>query len=188
MLNLLQKRRSIRQFKTDKISPEEIEILKEALLRSPSSRGLNPWHFVFIDDPQILTRLSTAKAHGAEFLANAPLAVAICADPKRCDVWIEDCAIAAIILQLTAESIGLGSCWAQMRLRSDSQGESAEANVREILNLPARWSVDSIIAIGHPRQSLAGHPRESLPFDKIHHNRIEQGLLSRLSSLLLPGL
>ena len=173
VLNLLQQRRSIRQFKAEKITPEQIEQLTEALLRSPSSRGLNPWHFVVVDDPQLLARLSKAKAHGAEFLAKAPLAVAICADPASSDVWVEDCAIAAIILQLAAESLGLGSCWAQMRLRSDAGGRSAEANVREILNLPADWCVDCIIGIGQPQRRLPGHPRASLPFAKIHHNRLE---------------
>lgn len=170
LLNLLKQRRSSRQFKADKVTPEQIEQLIEALLRSPSSRGLNPWHFVVVDDQQLLTQLSKAKAHGAEFLAGAPLAVAICADPARSDVWVEDCAIAAIILQLTAESIGLGSCWAQMRLRSDANGRSAEANVREILNLPAGWNVDCIIGIGQPRQRLPGHSRASLPWGKIHRN------------------
>ena len=169
-LNLLQNRRSSRQFKPDKITPEQIEQLTEALLRSPSSRGLNPWHFVVVDDPQLLARLAKAKAHGAEFLGGAPLAVAICADPTRSDVWIEDCAIAAIILQLAAESLGLGSCWAQMRLRSDASGRSAEANVREILNLPEEWSVDCIIGIGQPQRRLPGHQRASLPWVKIHHN------------------
>jgi nitroreductase len=99
--------------------------------------------------------------------------VAICADPTRSDVWVEDCAIAAIILQLTAESMGLGSCWAQMRLRSDASGRSAEANVREILELPEEWSVDCIIGIGQPQRRPPGHPREDLPFVKIHRNRQE---------------
>ena len=171
--DLLQNRRSTRQFKPEPITPAQIEQLNEALLRSPSSRGLNPWHFVVIDDPQLLSRLAHAKAHGAEFLAGAPLAVAICADPTRSDVWIEDCAIAAIILQLTVESMGLGSCWAQMRLRNDASGRSAEANVREILNLPEDWCVDCIIGIGQPQHRLPGHPLASLPFAKIHHNRLE---------------
>ena len=170
-LNLLQNRRSIRQFKPDKVTPEQIEQLTEALLRSPSSRGLTPWHFVVIDDPQLLARLAHAKANGAGFLAGAPLAVAICADPTLSDVWVEDCAIAAIILQLTVESLGLASCWTQMRLRFDASGHSAEANVREILNLPDEWSVDCIIVIGQPQRRLLGHPRESLPFTKIHRNR-----------------
>jgi nitroreductase len=171
LLELLQNRRSTRQFKPEPITAEQIEQLSEALLRSPSSRGLNPWHFVVVDDPQLLARLAQAKAHGAGFLAGAPLAMAICAEPTRSDVWVEDCAIAAIILQLTAEAIGLGSCWAQMRLRFDSAGRSAEANVREILNLPEDWNVDCIIGIGQPLRRLPGHPRESLPVDRVHRNQ-----------------
>lgn len=174
LLDLLQTRRSTRQFKPDPLSSEQIEQLSEALLRAPSSRGLNPWHFVVVDEPLLLARLAHAKAHGAEFLAGAPLAIAICAEPTRSDVWIEDCAIAAIILQLTAESMGLGSCWAQMRLRSDANGRSAEVNVREILELPKEWSVDCIIGIGQPQRRLAGHPRASLPWAKIHRNRFQQ--------------
>lgn len=173
MLTLLQNRRSTRQFKPDPLTPEQIEQLSEALLRAPSSRGLNPWHFVVVDDPQLLSRLAQAKAHGAEFLAGAPLAVAICADPTRSDVWVEDCAIAAIILQLTAESMGLGSCWAQMRLRFDASAHSAEANVRAILNLPEDWCVDCIIGIGQPQRRLPGHPRASLPWARIHRHRHE---------------
>ena len=174
ILNLLQNRRSIRQFKPDPVTPEQIEQLTEALLRSPSSRRLTPWHFVVVDDPQLLARLAHAKANGAGFLAGAPLAVAICADPASSDVWIEDCAIAAIILQLAVESLGLVSCWAQMRLRFDASGHSAEANVREILNLPQGWNVDCIIAIGQPCSLLPGHPRESLPADRVHRNQYKK--------------
>ena len=171
LIELLQQRRSIRQFNSTAITPEQVEQLSEALLRAPTSRGRNPWHFVIVDDSQLIAQLSKAKAHGAEFLAKAPLAVVICAEPAVSDVWVEDCAIAAIILQLTAESMGLGSCWAQMRLRSDANGHSAEENVRKILNLPTEWSVDCIIGIGQPSQRPAGHPRASLPDGKLHRNR-----------------
>lgn len=171
VLSLLQKRRSIRQFKAQRVEPEKLEQLIEALLRAPSSRGRNPWQFVVVDDPQILRRLAEAKAHGSEFLAGAPLAVAVCAEPARCDVWIEDCAIAAIILQLTAESLGLGSCWAQIRLRQHAADRSAEAYVREVLGLPVTLAVECIVGLGYPARSLPGHPREKLLFDQVHRNR-----------------
>jgi nitroreductase len=80
-------------------------------------------------------------------------------------------AIAAIILQLTAEAMGLGSCWAQMRLRFDASGRSAEANVREILNLPEDWCVDCIIGIGQPQRRLPGHLRADLPDDRMYRNQ-----------------
>jgi nitroreductase len=169
-LSLLQKRRSTRTFKPQPVEPEKVEQLIEAALRSPSSRGLNPWQFVVVDDHETLGRLARAKAHGSEFLAGAPLAVAVCADPARCDIWIEDCAIAAIVLQLAAASLGLGSCWAQIRLRPHGDGRSAETYVREVLGLPESLVVECILGIGYPASSLPGHPRMSLAFDKVHRN------------------
>jgi nitroreductase len=126
---------------------------------------------VVVTDATALKALSQAKPHGAEFLAGAPMAVVIAADPERCDVWVEDCAIAATILQLTAVSLGLGSCWAQIRLRPHGDGRSAETYVREVVGLPERMVVDCIVGIGYPGEAKRGHPRGSLPFDKIHHGR-----------------
>jgi nitroreductase len=118
-----------------------------------------------------LTALGQAKAHGAEFLAGAALAVVICADPARCDVWIEDCAIAALLLQLEAAALGLGSCCAQLRLRDHADGRSAEAVVRELLGIPAGYAVPVIIGLGYPESTLPGHPRDALPWDKLHRER-----------------
>jgi len=112
MIELLRKRRSIRKFLPEKVTPEHIDIIIEAALRAPSSRGINPWEFILVDDPEKLSKLATSKQHGSEFLENAPLAIVVCADSTKSDVWVEDCSIAAIIIQLTAWSLGLGSCWA----------------------------------------------------------------------------
>ncbi len=171
--SLLRNRRSIRQFKADKVEPEKVDLLLETLLRAPSSRSRNPWQFVAVDDPQLLAGLAHAKAHGAEFLAGAPLAVVVCADPARCDVWIEDCAIAAILLQLAAESLGLGSCWAQMRLRRDANDIDAETTVRGDPRPAA--GVDRPL---HRRHRLPAPPPRrpsprALPAGKIHRNRYQ---------------
>lgn len=168
MLDILRKRRSIRQFEGRPVEQEKLDVLIEALLRAPSSRGLNPWEFVVVTDPARLQALALAKPHGAGFLAGAPLAIVIAADPERCDVWVEDCAIAAIVLQLAAVSLGLGSCWAQIRLRPHGDGRSAEAYVREVVGLPDRLAVDCIVGIGYPRETLPGHPVANLPFVKVH--------------------
>ena len=39
----------------------------------------------------------------------------ILADPNATDVWIEDASIVSIITQLMAQSLGLSSCWIQVR-------------------------------------------------------------------------
>ena len=117
MINLLRKRRSIRVYEDRKIELEKIEILKEAILRSPSSRNINPWEFIFVDDKELLIKLSKAKEHGSEFLESAALGIVVCGNEKKSDVWIEDCSIASILVQMVAQSLGLGSCWIQIRNR-----------------------------------------------------------------------
>ena len=167
MLELMRKRRSIRKFKKDRIAQTAIDALKEAVLRSPSSRGNRPWKFFFVQDAGVITRLSSCKKSGSAFLKDASLAVVICGDESASDVWIEDCSIAAIIVHLTAESLGLGSCWIQVRNRRYNSESTSEDYVRNILgiNLPVR--VLAIIAIGLPDEVKAGHPYESLDHGKV---------------------
>jgi len=68
MLDILRNRRSIRRFKDKEIEPELIEQLMEAALRSPTSRGINPWRFLFVTDMALLEELSRAKESGSGFL------------------------------------------------------------------------------------------------------------------------
>jgi nitroreductase len=176
MLELLRKRRSIRKFTGEKVDPGTVRLLTEALLRAPSSRGINPWEFVLVDDEELLAKLSRAKTHGAQFLANAPLAVVVCADATKSDVWVEDCAIAAIIVQLTALSLGLGSCWAQIRNRQYDSGKTSEEFVKELLHLPKDFAVEAIIGIGHPGEKPAPLLGWKLQHDKVKHNSYEGAL------------
>ncbi|MBN1827641.1 MAG: nitroreductase family protein, partial [Deltaproteobacteria bacterium] len=100
MIDLLRSRRSIRRFTKKPIDAESIELIEEALLRSFSSRNIQPWQFIFVDDGELLKKLAVAKEHGAEFLSGAALAVVIAGDEETSDVWIEDCSIAAAIAHL----------------------------------------------------------------------------------------
>lgn len=170
MLELVRKRRSVRSYLRKTIETDKIKILMEAALRAPSSRGLNPWEFIVVDRPELLEKLSKAKEHSSSFIKGAPLGIVICADPARCDVWIEDATIAATYLQLTAESLGLGSCWIQIRQRQHSQLKTAEEYVREVLSIPDDLRVEAIIAFGYPAEKLAPHSEAELDREKIHLN------------------
>ena len=171
MIELLRKRRSIRKFTQEKVDPKTVELLIEALLRAPSSRGINPWEFVVVDDRELLSRLSRSKDHGSEFLKYAPLAIVVCADSSKSDVWIEDCAIASIIVQMTALSLGQGSCWVQIRNRKHDAGRSAEEYIQELLGMPEYIKVESIIGIGHPAETRSPIPAKDLRYEKVKRNR-----------------
>ncbi len=169
-LSLIEKRRSIRKFQDKPVESEKIDQLVEAVLRSPSSRGFNPWEFIFVTDKERIQKLSRSKEHGSSFLKNAPLCVVVCGDPQRSDVWVEDTSIASIFLHLASTSMGLGSCWIQIRERSHDGSKSAETYIRETLNIPSRLKVESIVAIGYPDEEKPGHPKESLLYDKVSFN------------------
>ncbi len=170
MIDLLRKRRSIRKFTPEKVSDETREALVETALRAPSSRGINPWEFVLVDDPALLGKLAEAKQHGSEFLKGAPLAVVVCADSNKTDVWVEDCSIAAILIQFTALTLGLGSCWAQIRNRTHDGKTSAEAYLKELLGMPEQIRVECIIGIGHPAEQKRPVAANRLQREKIRNN------------------
>lgn len=173
---LIKKRRSIRRFTAEPIPQRQIQRLAEAALRAPTSRSLNPWEFIFVTDRQLLAQLSTAKPHGASFLAGAPLGVVVCGNPQISDVWVEDAAIASIFLHLAATSLGLGSCWIQIRKRKTKDQAWSESYVAELLQIPASLRVESIIAIGYPAETKPSHSRETLQDQKIHFQRYGQPL------------
>lgn len=169
--SLITKRRSLRRFKNKEVEPQKIDKLMEAALRAPSSRGINPWEFIVVNDRGALELLSKAKPHGASFLANAALGIVVCANADQSDVWVEDAAIASIYLHLAAVSLGLGSCWIQIRKRMHDDNKTAEAYIAEVLAMPTTLKVESIVAIGYPDEEKSAHPKEQLSYQKVHMNR-----------------
>jgi len=171
MINILRNRRSVRKFQDRPIEKEKIELLKETLVRSPTSRSINPWEFIVVEDKKTIQSLSFSKKHGSGFLKTAPLAVVIVGDTKASDTCVEDCSIAAITLQYAAESLDLKSCWCQIRLRDHGDGKSAEGYVREALGIPEHYLVECIVGTGYPGEGKEPHSSESLDWGKVHRNR-----------------
>ena len=156
--DLIKNRRSMRKFTGEEVNQEEVVTLLKAALMSPSSKRSNCWQFIAVDDKETLEKLSHCKEMGAAFLAEAALAIVVMADPLASDVWIEDAAIASIMIQLQAEDLGLGSCWVQVRERFTATGMPPEnmytrywiflCSCRLFLLLPSdikAWSVNLLM-------------------------------------------
>lgn len=167
-ISLIQKRRSIRKFLDKRVEAEKIDVLMEAALRSPSSRGFNPWEFILVTEKTLLERLSKAKSYGSAHLKNAPLGIVVCAEPDKSDVWIEDSSVATTFIQLAAESLGLGSCWLQIRERMHDDTKTAEEYISEVLNIPKKLKVLSMVAIGYPDEKKPPHSKEELQYEKMN--------------------
>ena len=130
---LIKNRRSMRKFTDEELTQDEVVALMKAALMSPSSKRSNSWQFIVVDDKEILKELSNCTEQASSFIADAALAIVVMADPLASDVWIEDAAIASIMIQLQAEDLGLGSCWVQVRERFTATGMPSDEFVHGIL-------------------------------------------------------
>lgn len=165
------RRRSCRAFADGDISAEDVRLILQAALMSPSSMGRRSWQFVVVDDKVLLEKLADAKDFGADFLRGAAFGVVVAGDSLGNDCWIEDCSIAALMMQLQAEDLGIGSCWAQMRGRGLSDGTLADDVVRGALGIPDGLGVLCVIGFGRKKEDQEGHDEESLKWENVHINK-----------------
>jgi nitroreductase len=169
--DLLKSRRSIRKFQDREVEKEKIDTILKSALLSPSSRARRPWEFIAVTDTELLRKLSGCREHGSQFLDGAPLGIVVVADPEACDVWVEDASIASIIIQLSAQALDLSSCWIQVRERFYKGEVKAEDYIKETLEIPAKYHVECIVAIGYPAEVKGAYGDNELLYGKIHSNR-----------------
>ena len=80
-MDVLFSRRSIRKYTTEAVSEEVLREILEAAMSAPSAGNQQPWHFVIINDRNILDKIPTFHPH-SQMLKEAPVAILICGDLK----------------------------------------------------------------------------------------------------------
>ena len=159
---LIAKRRSVRKF-TDREVPREVvdRILAEAL-SAPSARNTRTTRFLVVDDPALVVRMAEMRDYGSAFLKGAPLAVLVLGDTSASDLWRENAAISATLLQLACVDEGIGSCWVHIngrpRRKDEPDGQSAADYLRSFLPVPADCEPLCAIALGYSDFSPAPLP------------------------------
>lgn len=165
--DIVQKRRSIRKFTEELLTEEEKRVILRSALMAPTGHGVRGWHFVVVEDKELLQQISICKDAGGEFLAGAAMAIVVAYDVTESDVWIEDASIAAVTMQYQATELGLGSCWSQIRERKNAEGVFATNTLRQMFALPQEWQVECIIGFGHPAIERKLQDEDRLKWDNI---------------------
>ena len=57
VLEVIKKRRSIRAFKSDQISDEQLQTILQAALMAPSAMNQQKWHFSIVQDQDLLGKM-----------------------------------------------------------------------------------------------------------------------------------
>lgn len=166
--DLLIRRHSIRKYTDEPISPDDVKTIMEAALMAPSSKRSMPWEFILVDDKDVLEKLSHCRELGSAPIGRCSLAVFVCANPSISDAWIEDASIAAVMMQLQAEALGLGSCWVQIRNRFTNEQESSQDYISGYISLPGDLQILCAITIGHKQEEKKPFDVDKLAWNKVH--------------------
>ena len=147
LLESITSRRSTRKFKPTKVTTEQIRILLEAAMLSPSACNTRPWRFIAIRNREILYKLADAHQY-AKMLTTAQLAIVIVAIPNTQEglaegFYPQDCGAATENILIQAEALGLGSCWCGVYPKTKTMDA-----VSQILNIQNNEIPFCIIAIG----------------------------------------
>lgn len=150
---LIAKRRSIRKFSDRPVPAEALDRILAAALGAPSARNTRSTRLLPVADPATLARMAEMRDYGSAFMKGAPLAVVVLGDVAACDLWRENCAIAATLLQLACVDEGLASCWVHIdgrpRLKAAPEGEQAADYLRTLLPIPEGCAPLCAVAIGY---------------------------------------
>ena len=162
VITALAKRRSIRSYKPEQITDDELKTVLDAGTWAPTAKGVqDPW-IVAVQKPELLAKIS--RMNGAVWgrdidpFYGAPTYVLVFgSDPA---VWANSVPDGTLVLgnmMLAAHAIGLGSCWIN-REREMFATPEGKALMQE-LGLPDGLVGIGALALGYP----AAPPRDPKP-------------------------
>ena len=155
-LQMAKARCSMRAFTTEQVDTDKINMIVEAGRIAPTAANNQPQKILKITDPHYLSKLNNSAN-----TYNAPLVLIVCTDKNS--AWTRpfdnksmidvDGAIVADHIVMTAESLGLGTCWITYFkpdvLKSD-------------FNIPCSIEPIAIIAIGYDGSCRAPSTRHDV--------------------------
>ncbi|MBO4427211.1 MAG: nitroreductase [Bacteroidales bacterium] len=153
VLQALRARRSIRKYKAEQISDEELKAVLEAGTWAPTGKGLqDPW-IVAIQDEALRARISKMNAEilgkDVDPFYGAPTFVLVFgSDPAAWANSVPDGSLVLGNMMLAAHAIGLGSCWIN-REREMFATPEGKALMKE-LGLPDGLIGIGALALGYP--------------------------------------
>lgn len=176
---LLQTRRSIRQFEDKEVALETIrEIIEDSCL-APSAANGQPWRFIVVNNKDLIKRLSdeskqnilafieqnpesTSKKYEAAMrnpdfnvFYNAPCLVYIVGSKQARNLYV-DCSLAACYFMFGATARGLGTCWVGL-------GTSIlDPDLLELMQVPEDHKIVAPLILGYPK-GIPGTPQRNEP-------------------------
>ena len=160
LMDIIEKRKSIRSYKPQDVSEEDLNYVLEAFRKAPSAKNLQPWKLIVVKDRKKINDLAIA-CNNQTFLTQAPVLIVACALEDEAygkmggymNSFPVDIGIALEHLILAATERGLGTCWI---------GAFNEKMVKDVLDIPDNVRVVALTPLGYPAEEGRLRGRKSL--------------------------
>jgi nitroreductase len=181
LLNVIRTRRSVRVYKTGKVSGQQLATILEAARWAPSGANTQPWEFVVTRDRKKMRRVREIYSHEwrqrkledpvhykglkKDYVGEVSVLVLVCGDARTKQVYLTtrqaadreklfQASIANAVQQmmLAAASMNLGTVWVSVR-------EEVEPELRALFNVPETLRLLWVVPIGHARSWPKAKPR-----------------------------
>ncbi len=150
---ILNRRRSTRKFLAGSIEHDKLQRIVDMALQAPSSRNSRSTRLVVVEQRELLEKMSQMRDYGSSFMKDAQAAIVVMGDKNASDLWLDNCAITATILQLAIVDEGLASCWVHVNdrpcLKDVPEGAKADNYLREVLGLSDNYGILCAVALGY---------------------------------------
>lgn len=159
-IQALLERRSIRSYKEEQISEEELNTILKAGLYAPSGMGEFKWKFVVVQNGNPMNKLLQVLKEELGLSENvfyhAPTLVMVFADKDSC-APVEDGSLALGNMLNASHMIGLGSCWihAIPHLFKKARGKELQKEY----NVPENYICVGSCVIGYRKDNVLPTPK-----------------------------
>ncbi len=178
VLSVIKQRRSIRKYLDKEVTDEMVFELLDAARYAPSEGNQQPWEFIIIRDKRLKEQV-VAAAYGQMWMLDAPVFIVACINMRLArSVYgergeklygIQSVAAAIQNMLLSAECLGLGTCWV---------GAFSEKRLAILLHCPEHVRPCAIITIGWPAERPGPLPLQGQE-DYVHIESFGQTPLHR---------
>jgi nitroreductase len=142
---------AVRKFQDKPVPDDLIRRIVEAARLTSSSRNLQPWHFIVVQDREMLRKLGELATTGP-YTADAACAIVV-AYEKESQFGVSDASMAIHSMMLTAWNEGVGSNWVGFANRYGG-------TIAPLLGIPDDHDILAIVPFGYPADPTLGKGRK----------------------------
>lgn len=184
LLSVMRARRSVRVYKTGKVTDRQLATILEAARWAPSGANTQPWEFVVTRNRKKMARVRQIysnewkqrkledpvhyKGLKKDYVGDVSVLALVCGDARTKQVYLTtrqaadreklfQASVANAVQQmmLAAASMRLGTVWVSVR-------EEVEPELRELFQVPEELRLLWVVPIGHARAWPKAKPRRGI--------------------------